>query len=240
MEEINVTLPLSGKVIPVCIERKKMKTCRLKVYPDRHVVLSLPKNISKKWMEVFLDERAGWIETKLEFFEKAGSKPKMIEVRNGRSIKMFGKDMIFVVTECDANYVYTEGKTIYICMRQPENQEKRMKLFENWWRGQALSILRERVKIWYPIVQKYGVKEPLVTVRKMKTLWGSCSVNRNKITFNLYLIQAEMACVDYVVLHELAHFIHPNHSRQFYDFLSNYMPDWKVRKEALNRLYIMT
>ena len=68
----------------------------------------------------------------------------------------------------------------------------------------------------------------------MKTLWGSCSVNRNKVTFNQYLTKAKPACIEYVVLHELVHFLYPNHSKKFYDFLSIYMPDWKERKKVLD------
>ena len=69
----------------------------------------------------------------------------------------------------------------------------------------------------------------------MKTLWGSCSVNRGIITLNFYLIKAGIPYIDYVVLHELTHFLYPNHSKQFYMFLSNYMPDWKERKQVLDQ-----
>ena len=64
--------------------------------------------------------------------------------------------------------------------------------------------------------------------------WGSCSVSRNVVTFNQYLMKAKPACIDYVVLHELVHLIYPNHSKRFYDFLSIHMPDWKERKRMLD------
>lgn len=69
----------------------------------------------------------------------------------------------------------------------------------------------------------------------MKTLWGSCSVARQAVTFNFYLIKARMPYIDYVVLHELVHFLYPNHSKHFYAFLSNHMPDWKERKLVLDQ-----
>lgn len=86
-----------------------------------------------------------------------------------------------------------------------------------------------------PIVEKYGVEMPKVSVRKMKTLWGSCSVAHQAVTFNFYLIKARMPYIDYVVLHELVHFLYPNHSKHFYAFLSNHMPDWKERKFVLDQ-----
>lgn len=60
-------------------------------------------------------------------------------------------------------------------------------------------------------------------------------MSRHIVTFNFYLIKARMPYIDYVVLHELVHFLYPNHSKYFYAFLSNYMPDWKERKNVLDQ-----
>ena len=115
------------------------------------------------------------------------------------------------------------------------DQEKLMQQFEKWWRKEALIYLDERVEALYPIIRKYNKALPKVYLKKMKTLWGSCSVDREVVTFNQYLIKAKPACIDYVVLHELIHFIYPNHSKQFYDFLSIHMPDWRERKTVLDQ-----
>ena len=169
---------------------------------------------------------------------------------------MLGEDMIFALSQCEKECVYAEGKKIRICCKSPEDQAhvkqlfevegqvipfthdldmSAIQLFEAWWRRQAKEILQERVHVWYPIVEKYGVAMPELSIRKMKTLWGSCSVARHVITFNFYLIKARTPYIDYVVLHELVHFLYPNHSKQFYAFLSNYMPDWKERKLVLDQ-----
>ncbi len=87
----------------------------------------------------------------------------------------------------------------------------------------------------FPIIEKYKLSKPKITLRKMKTLWGSCSPDRGIITFNQYLTKAKPACIEYVVLHELVHFLYPNHSKQFYNFLSSHMPDWKDRKQILDQ-----
>lgn len=96
-------------------------------------------------------------------------------------------------------------------------------------------ILSAEMEKLYPIVGKYEVAYPKIALRKMKTLWGSCSVQRGIVTFNQYLVKAKPACIKYVILHELVHFIYPNHSKQFYDFLSIHMPDWKDRKKILDQ-----
>lgn len=235
MEMISITLPESKNSVEVYLARKKMKTCRLKVYPDRKIVLSLPRSVPIEWVESFLAEKSGWIELKLQSFQKTAGYAATIDIKNGYSIKMLGEDMLFILTQCEKEHVYSEGKIIHICCRTPSDQEHIKRLFENWWCKQAKSILKDRVSCWYPIIEKYGIEMPKISLRKMKTLWGSCSVARRVVTFNFYLIKARMPYIDYVVLHELIHFLYPNHSKHFYAFLSNYMPDWKERKLVLDQ-----
>ena len=235
MEIINITLPESKDRVMIYLDRKKMKTCRLKVYPDQRIVLSLPASVPTEWAESFLTEKSSWIELKIQSFKKTVGYAATTEIRNGYSIKLLGDDMIFVLTQCEKERVYSEGRIIHICCRTLNNQDRIKQLFEKWWRTQAKIILEERVRHWYPIIEKYGIAFPEISVRKMKTLWGSCSIARNAVTFNFYLLKARMPYIDYVVLHELVHFLYPNHSKQFYAFLSNYMPDWKERKRILDQ-----
>ena len=86
----------------------------------------------------------------------------------------------------------------------------------------------------YPAFIPYGVKKPAVRIRTMKSCWGSCLVNKGIITLNRKLLMKPKECIEYVVVHELCHFIHPNHSKQFYSFMEQFMPDWKERKARLN------
>ncbi len=234
MEYIDITLPLSGSIVPVTVIRKNMKTCRLKVYPDRKIVLSMPKNVSTEWAENFINKHAMWMDKKLEEFKKTAKYEPALEVKDGASVKMLGEDMIFSVSEGSKNRIHRDNNIIYIKCTDANAQDKLVGQFDKWWRNQAFEIFDQRVDHWYHIIEQYGIPRPCISVRRMRTMWGSCSVGKNKVTFNFYLLKARMACIDYVVLHELVHFIHPNHSRQFYDFLSVYMPDWKVRKTALD------
>lgn len=235
MEIVSITLPKSQKEITVSINRKQMKTCRLKVYPNQTVVISIPISVTNEWVSNYLGQKSEWIEKKLERFSATTGYASTNEIHNGYSIKMFGEDLIFVVSESLKNYIYREGKKICIGNVNANNQDQIMKQFETWWRKESLAYFESRVIKLYPIIKKYGKPYPKIQIKKMKTLWGSCSVNRNVITLNQYLIKAKPACIDYVILHELIHFIYPNHSKQFYDFLSIYMPDWKERKKILDQ-----
>lgn len=234
MEYLTVNLP-SGKPCSVLIERKKMKTCRLKVYPNERITLSLPEGVDNDWTAQFLREKSSWIEKKLDCFKHTSGYAATGEIRTGHSIAMYGNDLLFSVVQSDKDHVSREGKKINICSVDVNDQEHLLNIFQRWWKKQSLELLRQRVDAWYPIIEKYGIEKPKVHIRKMSTLWGSCSVGRGIVTFNFYLTKAKVAYIDYVVLHELTHFLYPNHSKQFYAFLSNYMPDWKDRKRILDQ-----
>ena len=70
METVNIILPESKSSVTVELDRKKMKTCRLKVYPEQKVVLSLPRHVSDEWAKSFLTEKSKWIELKLQSFKR--------------------------------------------------------------------------------------------------------------------------------------------------------------------------
>ncbi len=81
------------------------------------------------------------------------------------------------------------------------------------------------------IVQKEITK---VRIKSMKTRWGSCNYTKGYINLNLELIKKPKCAIEYVIFHELTHLIYPNHSKQFYSYISKYMPDWQERNKKLN------
>ena len=72
----------------------------------------------------------------------------------------------------------------------------------------------------------------------MKSRWGSCIPSNNKVIFNLKLIKTPICCIEYVVLHELSHFKYQDHSKNFYNFVTIFMPDWKARKKILDEEFM--
>ena len=235
MEIQKVLLSEFNKSIPVLIERKSIKTCRLKVFPDKTVKLSVPNSTPNEWIAQYLDNKSQWISSKIGKFEQTKGYAATTEIRNGMSIQYLGEDLIFSVSKSKKPLIYQEGKTLHICSPDINDQDKLFIQFEKWWRKESLCLLNTQVDKLYPIIQKYKVSKPRIMLRKMKTLWGSCSPHRGIVFFNQYLTKAKPACIEYVVLHELVHFLYPNHSKQFYNFLSNYMPDWKERKKVLDQ-----
>ena len=79
-----------------------------------------------------------------------------------------------------------------------------------------------------------GVSYRNITIREQKTRWGSCSIHSKKIRMNLQLAVKSEECVEYVLVHELCHFLEPSHNQRFYDLMSHFLPDWRERKQKLN------
>ena len=233
-----VILSESREKIPVQINRKRMKNCRLKVHADGSVSCSVPYRISQSWLAEFLEARAGWIERKKEEIrlqDPSDTIEKMPEIRDGNTVWFLGEELRLSVNQGTANKIYRDGEVLFIYFKEPGQQEKLQVIFERWWQEVGIKIIQERIQTWYCVIEKYGIPSPKIFLRKMKSLRGSCSVTKNKVTFNFYLLKSSIDCIDYVVLHELVHFIYPNHSKDFYAFLESYMPDWRERKMKLNR-----
>ena len=105
----------------------------------------------------------------------------------------------------------------------------------NWLKEMQTGTFNQISREIHQIFKKYDVEYPIIKVRYMTSRWGSCQSKRGVITLNSKLIEAPRNCIEYVVLHEFTHFIHPNHSKKFYDFVAMLMPDWKERKMELEK-----
>ena len=234
MDTQKITLKVPRGKIEVIVERKNVKNVRLKVYPNGTVKMSAPLGISEEWIKGYLVKKALWIVKSLNNFE--ASKPDEVDaiIHNGVSTRILGRKLRIIVTPTETRQVECKGEFLIIRTPQAENAKAVRAQFERWWRQQSKAYFQEVLDRFYPIVAKYGVAKPALYVKKMKTLWGSCSVNHSRINLNYYLFRASPPCIEYVVLHELAHFLYPKHDKDFYQFLTIHMPDWKERKKILD------
>lgn len=231
MEYIKLLLSNKSQEVTIAITRKEMKNVRLRVYPNGEIRLSAPKGVSFEWLNDFVYEKTNWIEKRLNEFHKTNGTEAINDIRSGSSIKLLGRDY-FIIIENEAKKLITEEEN-RIIIRSSSTLTMRNKLYK-WLRNRINDIVIEKLEKLYPIVKKHGVEKPKVVIRKMKTMWGNSNDKTNQITINYYLYKAKPSDIEYVILHELLHFVYPNHSKEFYELLSLYMPDWKIRKNNLD------
>lgn len=119
-------------------------------------------------------------------------------------------------------------------LRALERQEQTQKqALEQLPREQCVEILSQAVERVYPLTAALGVARPQLRLRKMKSQWGNCHYRQGYITLNTALAACPEGLQDYVALHELVHFLHPDHGPGFYAVMDRLMPDWKARRRAL-------
>jgi len=212
----------------IIIKRKKVKNIYLKVTPDLEVILTAPYEVKDEFLNKFVEKKKNWIKEKLAFFSKVKIQKEYV---SGENFEYLGKNFIFKVVESKEELVKIDGNYCFLYVKEKNNFSKKQKLVENWYRNEATKLFQEIVDKYAQIIDK---KPSKITIRKMKTRWGSCNFNTSYITLNLELIKKQKECIEYVIFHELAHLIYPNHSKRFYNYLAIYMPDWKKRREKLN------
>lgn len=103
-------------------------------------------------------------------------------------------------------------------------------LVEEWSRTQAQQILPQKVSAW---AQKMGVEYNNIVIKDQKTLWGSCSQKKN-LNFSYRLIKMPLSIIDYLIVHELAHLVHFDHSPEFWSYVEGFAPNYKAARKWLN------
>jgi len=232
----------NGEKIYFSFERKNIKNMNLKVDKNQNIIVSIPKRMSVDRAKEFIKPKINWIKKQQNFYEKLSLQKEKLTFENGSKAYLYGKQYEIkiipsikneiTINNINNNYIEINVKEKYI-----QNKEYIQKLYENWLKSNAVKIFQELVSSYQQKLRKSGylIKISTIQIRKMKTRWGSCTPSKNKVVFNLNLIKTPMCCIEYVVLHELAHFKHQNHSKNFYNFISIFMPDWKERRRILNK-----
>ncbi len=228
-------LNIKGHEIAYQLTYKKVKHVNIRVKADGTVSVSAPQRVSRAQIETILTQRGDFILGALEKYaalEQAA--PQELHYRSGDALWFLGTPCMLTVQQGRGDWVERTEHGLLLTVRDPENEAQRAKAVEDFYKALCLEITTRLVHQIQPILEHLGVPVPEVKVRSMTSRWGSCKPSGKRVTFARQLIEAPLPCVEYVVWHELVHFIHPNHSPAFYGVLATFLPDWKARREMLN------
>lgn len=218
--------------IEVKIEKKKIKNMHIYVRPPYgEVLVTAPKYVSDKQIKEFINERADWI---IKNVEKIKSSPVTPEptYETGDVIPIWGELYTLNVFE-DTRYSLTlnDNNTATLIVREGCTEEQKKSFMLEWYRQQ----LTERVEILLPQWENYtGLHCSSWQSKTMTSRWGTCNTKTKKIWLNVRLAEHPVECLEYVILHELAHTEVSNHGEDFKAILNKFMPDWKEKKKVLN------
>lgn len=230
------SITYGDKTVEFELIRKNVKNLNLSIRPDMTIFVSANEKVPLEDIKEFVHTKAPWLEKNTNYFKDVQPEHNTEkEYVSGESFKYLGRQYRLIVEEVEKN----EGVKLYqgyfnLYVKDKSNLDKKERLMDTWFREKANLIFKESLDRVYPIIQKYEISKPEIQIKTMKARWGSCLVDKGVILLNYELIKAPKFCIDYVVLHELIHFKYRNHAKQFYDFMTSLMPDWKKRKEILD------
>ena len=204
---------IDGKFYEVIIEKKNNKNLYVRVKEDGKIYVTCNYFTTKNMILKVLDENT----TSLQKMVKHALKQKE------KSDKFFylGNSYDIIINE-DINKVFIEDDKIYT---------KDLKMLDKWYKGEIERIFDERYVYVFNHFNE-NIKSPILKIRTMKTRWGVYNRKNHIITLNSKLIEFDISKLDYVIIHELSHIIHFNHSKDFWNLVGKYCKNYKnIRKE---------
>lgn len=227
---------VEGREILYSLERKPVRNLNLRVRKDGRVYVSADAYIPCGEIDAFVVSKAPYIQKALDHFhEMAQYRPQPKQYVSGETFTILGRGLRLQVTQAAKESISADGIYIQLGVRDLHNIERKRRIVNRFLDQQCRMVFCDVMDMLYPSFQKYGVQRPSLRIRDMETRWGSCLAKKGIITLNKRLLEAPRHCIECVVMHELCHMVHPNHSRQFYAFLTMLMPDWKERKQYLDK-----
>ena len=230
---MNKSIILDGRELSYEFERKNVKNINLRIRSDCFVCVSANTCVADGTIEGFMKKKASYIFSALDKYSEISKySVNRHNYVTGETFRYLGKDLRLIVAK-GKNTVSSDG--IYLTLRAMDTSDAilKEKLINKWYDARCREVFIEIITATFPIFQKYGVTMPKLTFRDMSSRWGSCQTKRGIITLNRRLIESPRNAIEYVVMHEFIHFLHPNHSAKFYEILAVMMPDWKTRKKHL-------
>ena len=212
--------------IPVTVKRKRMRTIRLTVRPGGEVGCSAPFYTPEERISAFIREKSDWIKNQRE---KLLDSPKTETCyEDGEPFYYAGKKYVLRVSKDGKKGLYISGEEAFLVC--DGTREEREKVVKKWYKARLLPFVTGFAA---ECAEATGLNPSSVSVRDMKTRWGTCNVKTKKITFATGLMRVSEDLIFYVALHEVLHIKVPNHGKEFKTLLDRYMPDWREKRKRL-------
>lgn len=223
----------------IIIHYKKIKNIYIRVKPDLNIHVNAPKRVTKKYIKEIIEKRKDWIEERIEAMQKRNiSDFTLKELEDGNEIFYLGKSYMLKVVKSRRDNIILAGRIMYMYVNisnNLNNKRKKQLTLNIWYKKEAIKLFEELIKKYSSLMNLNT--NITFTVKKLKSKWGSCDIAKKHILLNLELMKYPIHTIEYIILHELTHLLYPNHSKDFYNTISLYMPEWKKEKVILDNFF---
>ena len=206
------------------LRRPRRKRAAIVIHPDNRIEVHAPSRMATATIERFIQEKRAWIEKKQHDNRTMRTPYRAKQFTNGENFQLLGHSYPLRIQTGTAAVTLKQHE---ILLSHPDLTGKPLKeVMTAWYKEQAQRHFQQRA---IQLSEQMACQPRLIGIKSYRSRWGTCHSD-GRIYFNWRLIMAPNNIVDYVIIHELAHLTHPNHSRQFWQLVSNYAPDHKQSK----------
>lgn len=218
--------------LTVQVVRKPIKNLHLGVYPPNgRVRVAAPLKVSDNAVRLAVIGKLSWIKQQRAKFAQQ-PRQSIREMVTGESHYVFGRRYrLKVLNEPKSPQIYPRGKWLHLHVPVKLSPARKERLLQRWYREQLRTRALPLISKWQ---KRMGVELSDWGIKRMKTKWGSCNAGARRIWLNLELAKKPAKCLEYLIVHELAHLKERNHNDQFLALMDKYLPDWRERRTLLN------
>jgi predicted metal-dependent hydrolase len=219
--------------ITIDVEQKDIKNIHLSVHPPTgRVRISAPTRLDLDTIRVYAISKLDWIKQQQKKF-LAQSRETPREYLERESHYLWGSRYLLSIVETDSPpSVEVQHSQIVLRVRPGADERKKQAVMEEWYRQQLKLAVPPLIEKWEKLME---VKVNRIFVQRMKTRWGSCNHPVGNIRLNSELAKKPRPCLEYVIVHEMAHLLEPSHNARFVALMDRFLPHWQQLRDELNQ-----
>jgi predicted metal-dependent hydrolase len=221
-----------SKTIAYSLQYSERKSLGITVTPDFEVLIKAPADTTLEKINEKLRKKAPWIIRQQSFFLTFHPKTPARKFVGGETHLYLGRQYRLKIINSSESSIKLKGQFIEVLTNEKSKVET---LLKAWYLKNAHTRFRAYADLLIERFSKYNVSPSSLVLRDMPTRWGSCTP-KGKIILNPELIKAPSRCIEYVIIHELCHLVHHDHTQKFLDLQTKEMPDWEKWKARLEHL----
>ena len=229
-------ITLQDREVSIEFERKRIRNINVRVRRDGTLYCSLPYYASVSEAEAFIISKQDYLLKSLDsVLQDEKTKSLSRQYVDGEVFTVLGKPYVLKVLEGSKNLCRAEDGIITLEVTDTSDYRTKYMTYEKWRRRCIKSVIVDLCNEMYPLFERRGVAMPKkITLGEYKSFWGECFAKRGELKFSYRLFEKDRAIIRYVVVHEFAHFIEPNHSSRFWAIVAEIVPDYKELRKSLN------
>jgi len=229
MSTASAYLTVAG--LGVDVVYKDIKNLHISVYPPvGRVRVAAPHRVNEDAIRLAIVQRLPWIKRQREKLQNADRQTER-QMLSGETHYVWGERLRLDTSRHGRSRVTVAGKTLWLIAPADYSGDQRKAVLDHWYRKELKAAVPPLLEKWEPLI---GEEAASFVVRRMKTKWGTCQTASRAIWLNPELAKKNPRCLEYIVVHELTHFIERTHNDRFIELMDLHMPDWRERRDELN------